>query len=69
MSCSSLYEDSLFETLEVAVEVLPVKDLIEILVPKILARCMKLLQKADSPDLNLAGRIPSPSCDLESGCW
>ncbi|XP_074584883.1 uncharacterized protein At3g06530 [Curcuma longa] len=51
----SLYEDTLLETLEVAVEVLPVKDLIEILVPKILARCMKLLQKVDSPDLNLAG--------------
>ncbi|URD79236.1 U3 small nucleolar RNA-associated protein 10 [Musa troglodytarum] len=48
-------EDSLLDTLLVMIEALPSKDLVEIIVSKVLASCMKLSQRMDTSDPHEAG--------------
>ncbi|KAJ8511645.1 hypothetical protein OPV22_002079 [Ensete ventricosum] len=51
----SMSEDSLLDTLLVMIEALPLKDLVEIIVSKVLANCLKLSQRMDPSDPHEAG--------------
>ncbi|WOL10215.1 hypothetical protein Cni_G18969 [Canna indica] len=52
----SMSDDSLFETLKAMIEVFPPKELVEIIVSKVLASSMKLSQRKNSSDLQETGK-------------
>lgn len=52
----------MLDTLLVMIEALPSKDLVEIIVSKVLASCMKLSQRMDTSDPHEAGMNFFASC-------